>query len=171
MEEREPSCTVDGNVNWYSHYGEGYGGPLWSESESRSVMSDSLWLHGLQNTGVGSLSLLQGIFPTQKSNPGLPHCRWILYQLSYEESQTENRTIIWPSNPTPGHIPEEIMQCTPLFIATLFTIARTWKQPKCPSTDERFTLFNKMMSLQLQSFHYTLNHSPKAVGPWQLFDW
>ena len=36
-----------------------------------------------QNTGVGSLSLLQGFFPTQESNPGLLHCRWILYQLSY----------------------------------------------------------------------------------------
>ena len=36
-----------------------------------------------QNTGVGSLSLLQGIFPTQESNWGLLHCRWILYQLSY----------------------------------------------------------------------------------------
>ena len=34
-----------------------------------------------QNTGVGSLSLLQDIFPTQELNPGLPHCRWILYQL------------------------------------------------------------------------------------------
>ena len=33
-----------------------------------------------QNTGVGSLSLLQGIFPSQGSNPGLPHCRWFLYQ-------------------------------------------------------------------------------------------
>ena len=51
-----------------------------SESESHSVMSDSLRPHGLyspwnspgQNTGVGSLSLLQGIFPTQGSNPGLP---------------------------------------------------------------------------------------------------
>ena len=32
-----------------------------------------------KNTGVDSLSLLQGIFPTQKSNPGLPHCRQILY--------------------------------------------------------------------------------------------
>ena len=39
-----------------------------------------------QNTGVGSLSLLQGIFPTQGTNPGLPHCRWILYQLSYQGS-------------------------------------------------------------------------------------
>ena len=39
-----------------------------------------------QNTGVGSLSLPQGIFPTQGSNPGLPHCRRILYQLSYKEN-------------------------------------------------------------------------------------
>ena len=38
------------------------------------------------NTGVGSLSLLQGIFPTQGSNPGLPHCRQILSQLSHKGS-------------------------------------------------------------------------------------
>ena len=58
------------------------------ESESRSVMSDSLWPHGLYIQSVefsrpecwsGSLSLLQGIFPTQGSNPGLQHCRQILY--------------------------------------------------------------------------------------------
>jgi len=65
-------------------------------SESRSVMSDSLWPHGLysprnspgQNIGVGSLSLLKGIFPTQGLNPGLLHCRWILYQLIYQGSPT-----------------------------------------------------------------------------------
>ena len=65
------------------------------ESESRSVVSNSLRPHGLyspwnslgQNTGVGSCSLLQGIFPTQGMDPGLPHCRWILYQLSYQGSQ------------------------------------------------------------------------------------
>ena len=53
------------------------------ESESRSVLSDSLQLHGSyspcispgQNTGVGSLFLLQGIFPTQGSNPDLPSLR------------------------------------------------------------------------------------------------
>ena len=39
-----------------------------------------------KNTGVGSLSLLQRIFPTQESNQGLMHCRLILYQLSYQES-------------------------------------------------------------------------------------
>ena len=37
-----------------------------------------------QNTGVGSLSLLQGIFPTQGLTPGLPHCWRILYQLSHK---------------------------------------------------------------------------------------
>ena len=66
------------------------------ESESRSVMSGSLWPHGLllyrpwnspgQNNGVGSLSLLQGIFLAQVSNPGLWHCRQILYQLSHKGS-------------------------------------------------------------------------------------
>ena len=53
-----------------------------SESESHSIVSDSLQPHGLyspwnspgQNPGVGSLSLLQGL------NPGLSHCRQILYQ-------------------------------------------------------------------------------------------
>ena len=62
------------------------------ESESRSVVSDSLRPRGLhspwnspgKNTGVGSLSLLQGIFPTQGLNPGLPHCRRILHQLSHQ---------------------------------------------------------------------------------------
>ena len=39
-----------------------------------------------QNIGVDSLSLLQGIVPTQGLNPGLPHCRWILYQLSHKGS-------------------------------------------------------------------------------------
>ena len=37
-----------------------------------------------KNTGVGSLSLLQGVFSTQESNGGLLHCRWILYQLNYQ---------------------------------------------------------------------------------------
>ena len=44
------------------------------------------WNSPGQNTGVGNLSLLQGIFPTQGSNPGLSHRRWILYQLSHKGS-------------------------------------------------------------------------------------
>ena len=70
-----------------------------NESVSRSVMSNSLQPHGLQptwllcpwdspgtNTGVGCHSLLQGIFLTQESNLGIPHCRPILYHLSHQES-------------------------------------------------------------------------------------
>ena len=69
-----------------------------SKSVSHSIMSNSLWSHGLysarllcpwnspgKNTTVGSHSILQGIFPTQRSNPGLPHCRQILYCLSHHE--------------------------------------------------------------------------------------
>ena len=44
------------------------------------------WNSSGQNTGVGSLSLLQQVFLTQESNWGLLHCRWILYQLSYQGS-------------------------------------------------------------------------------------
>ena len=71
---------------------------LW-KSVSRSVMSNSLCSHGLQsicllcpwnflgkNTGVGSHSLLHGIFPTQESNLGLLYCRQILYCLSHQEA-------------------------------------------------------------------------------------
>ena len=64
------------------------------ESESCSVISESLLPHELyspwtcpgQNTGMGSLSLLQEIFPTQGSNPGLPNCRRILHQLNHHGS-------------------------------------------------------------------------------------
>ena len=75
---------------------------MWSES--CSVVSNSLRPHGLyspwkspgQNTGVRSHPLLQGIFPTQESNPGLPHCRWILYQLSHKGSP---RILEWVAYP------------------------------------------------------------------------
>ena len=46
----------------------------------------SPWNSPDQKTGVGSPSLLQGIFPTQGSNPGLLHCRQILYQLGHKGS-------------------------------------------------------------------------------------
>ena len=71
------------------------------ESESRSGVSNSLRRHGLyspwnspgQNTGVGRLSLLQGIFPIQGSNPGLLHCRWILHPLSYNGTWREDNSV------------------------------------------------------------------------------
>ena len=69
------------------------------------------WPHGLyspwsspgQNTGLGSLSisLLQGIFPTQELNQVLPHCRWILYQLSHKGSP---RILEWVAHPSPAEL-------------------------------------------------------------------
>ena len=105
---QEQRCNLEDTM------GEGEVGVNWessivtytlkSESESHLVVSDSLRPHELyspwnspdQNNGVGSLSLLQGIFPTQGSNPGLPHCRRILYQLSHKGSP---RMLEWVAYP------------------------------------------------------------------------
>ena len=65
------------------------------ENENHSVMSDSLG----HNTGVGSLSFLQGNFLTQGSNPGHPHCWWILYKLSHKGSP---RMLEWVACPFPS---------------------------------------------------------------------
>jgi len=54
---------------------------------------------------MGSLSLLQGIFPTQAWNPGLPHFRWILYQLSHQRSPRILEWVAYPfssKSPAPG---------------------------------------------------------------------
>ena len=85
-----------GRLN-FSHFLGGW-------SESRSIMSSSVQPHGLyspwnspgQNSGVGRLSFLQGIFPTQGSNSGLLYCRQILYQLSQKGSP---RILEWVAYP------------------------------------------------------------------------
>ena len=72
--------------------------------ESHSIVSDSLRPHGLygpwnspgRNTGVGTVFLLQGIFPTQGSNTGLLHYRQIIYQLSHKGSP---RILEWVAYP------------------------------------------------------------------------
>ena len=94
---QEKMATEDDIVGWYHWLNE-------HVSESHSAVSKSLQTHGLyshwnspgQNTEVSSLSLLQGIFPTQGLKPGLPHCRWILYQLSHQGSP---RTLEWVTYP------------------------------------------------------------------------
>ena len=85
-----PSCTPETNTRLLINYIYVLG---------HSVLSEPLWPHGLyptrlislwdspgKNTGVGRHFLLQRIFLTQESNPGLLHCRQILYRLSYEGS-------------------------------------------------------------------------------------
>ena len=111
---RTAHCCRGGGVHvWVLDSNAGAGrkvrlaGSSWTHSygsASCSVVSDCLQPHGLyspwnylgQNTGVGSLSPLQGIFPTQGSNPGLPHCRQILYQLSHKGSP---RILEWVAYP------------------------------------------------------------------------
>ena len=94
MEKREPSYTVDGNINWCNHYGKQYGGSL---------------------------------------NNELPYALAIALLGIYLEN-----TIIRKDT------------CTPVFIAALFTIAKTRKQPKYPSTDK---LIRKMWYIYTMEYY------------------
>ena len=72
-----------------------------------------------KNTGADCHALTQGIFPTQGSNWGLPHCRWMFV----------------PFEP-PGKPPHKtIIQKDTCNTAALFTKTKTWKQPQCPLVD------------------------------------
>ena len=83
---------------------------------SRSVISNSSWLHGLQPTRL----LRPGDSPGKSTGVG---CHCLLQLLSIPP----DKTLIW----------KDI--CTPLFIAALFTVSKTWKQPKCLTRDEWIT--------------------------------
>ena len=80
-----------------------------------------------QNTGVHSCFLLQGIFPAQGLNPGLPHCRWIRYQLSHKRSPTIQEWVayafpsgsFWPRNWTE-------VSCTAGRLFTNWAIREVW---------------------------------------------
>ena len=103
-----PTVTISSTWTFLKHGGK-------SDSESCSVVSDALQSHGLyspwnspgQNTGVCSLSPLKGIFPTQGLNPGLPHCRQILYQPSHKGSP---RILEWVVYPFSSDLPDPEIQ-------------------------------------------------------------
>ena len=95
----------------------------------RSVVSNPLRPHGLyspwnspgQDTGVGSPALLQGIFPTQGSNPGLPHCRKILYQLNHKGSP---RILEWVAYPCPVDLPDPGIELgSPALLGVLYQLS------------------------------------------------
>ena len=67
--------------------------PIWATWFARMAHTPG------QYTGVGCHALLQGIFPTKGSNPGLPHCRWSLYRLSHQGSP---RILDWVAMPSFG---------------------------------------------------------------------
>ena len=70
----------------------------WSCPTLRTHGLYSPWNSPGQNTGVGSLSLLLGIFATQGSNPGLPHCSQNLYQLSHSLKLKPTPKVNWESH-------------------------------------------------------------------------
>ena len=75
-------------------------GPMGSGNQEmlieHSLGDNHPWNSPGQNTGAGSLSHLQGTFPTQGLNPGLPHCRRILYQLSHQGSPRILERVAYP---------------------------------------------------------------------------
>ena len=93
-----------------------------------------------QNTGVGSLSLLWGIFPTEESNPGLLHCRQIFYQLSHKESPRvlEWVTYLFSSGPSQPRNPTRI----PCIAGRFFT---NWAMRKA-----LWTFVDKVMHLKIR---------------------
>ena len=139
---------------------------------------DCPWNSLGQNTGVDSLSLLQGIFPTQESNRGLLHCRWILYQLSYQGSpvvpllrNTWSNRQIWPWN-TEWNRAKFCHENAPVIENTLFQqhkrrlhmdITR-WSTPK---SDWLYSLQPKMEKLYTVSKNKT--SSWLWLGSWTLY--
>ena len=86
-----------------------------------NVLSGSLRPHELyspwnsspgQNTGMGSLSLLRGIFPTQGLNPGLLHCRWICYHLSHQGGEGDGTPLQY-SCLVQSHRRRSLVGCSP----------------------------------------------------------
>ena len=115
-----------------------------AQSSRLRVMSDSLQPHRLyspwnspgQNTGMGSLSLLQGIFPTQGSNPGVLHCRRVLYQLSHKGSPLKGVHLSKPGFLSLGavDIRGQVTLCDPCTVQSMeFSRQKYWSGLPCLS--------------------------------------
>ena len=104
----EYSGLISFRINWFDLLA--VQGTLKGLLQHHSSEASILWLctvHGIlqaKNTEVGSCSLLHGIFPTQGSNPGLPHCRQIIYQLSHQGSPRILEWVTYPFSSGSSHI-------------------------------------------------------------------
>ena len=134
------------------------------ESESHSVAPDSSQTHGLysswnspgQNSGVGSLSLLQGIFPTQGLNPVLLHCRQILYQLSHKGGprilESGSLFLLQGIFPT-QELNQGLLHCRQiLYQLSHKEISELWQLEQ--------KSFHSKLSFRLDSFHKKLHSHP-----------
>ena len=124
---------------------------------AQSCLCDSLRPQGLyspwnspgQNTGVDSLFLVQGIFPTQGWNPGLPHCGRILYQLSYQGSPPSESRSVLSDSLTPWTVVHEILQAR-ILEWVVISFSRGSYQPRD------------------QTYVSLIGESPKLVSPFLL---
>ena len=98
----------------------------------------SLWSSPGENTGVGSLSRLQGIISTQRSNLGLPHCGWILYQLSHKGSSTILEWVAYPFSSGSSRPRNQTKVCT---AGKFFTNWAIREAPLCEHTGKLSKFF------------------------------
>ena len=94
-----------------------------------------------KNTGVGSHALLQGIFPTQGLNPGLPHCRRILYHLSHQGSP---RILEW--------------------VAYAFSRGSSWLGNQTAGSCIADRFFTSWATREAQSFHHQNGYMGRSVA-------
>ena len=101
-----------------------------------------------KDTGVGCHALLQGLFPTQGLNPGLPYCRWILYCLSHQGSPWILEWVAYPFSR--GSFPPSDRNGVSCIAVGFFTSWATREAQKPPSYMQRpirdFKLFNEIIS-------------------------
>ena len=148
---------------------------MWGDS--CSVTPDFLWPHGLysplnspgQNPGVGSLSLLQGIFPTQGLNLGLPHCRRILYQVSQKGSPNRSSQITGHMVKAPKGLyllPSSRVTCHgPTRLLTVLTFS-VWCSTNMTLCYTPLSKYHRQIT-----FSRNISFSPYAEGVNGLWEW
>ena len=143
---------------------------------SRSVVSDSLqppglyspWNSPVHSTGVGSLCLLQGIFPTQGLNPGLPHCRRILHQLGHQ-----GNTHLWSMQYLSVHPLSPLSQLFPSSLwsahqESLMTLLRSFSSTRAPQPTVPLALLQAPVTVSIsRTFLHTLPDSSLSAASGQ----
>ena len=127
-----------------------------------------------KNTGLGCHALLQGILPTQGSNPGLPHCGWILCQLSH---QGNPRILERVACPSPGDLPEPGIErrppalqadSLPAELPGRVIISKTFLHLLIVHRAQTPKRTVKKASLLLLPLPFPSLPSPWSLGPWAL---
>ena len=114
-------------------------GPMDCSPPGSSVHGDSPG----KNAGVGCHSLFQGIFPTQESNPALPHWRQILYHRVTREARQEqslSRVLFFPPVPSPCYFTGDNFSEEPRTVAHGWVWCAIFFSQKCPSDSPSFPL-------------------------------